>query len=871
MTVKSTVWPILKSYPQSHLSHVAMPVGGIGTGTISIGGRGNLRDWEICNRSAKGFDLVQGRQAGCFFALWTKDSSGKTVTRALEGIIGSDQYDGKGHGAWAVNASLPRFRKCEFHAAYPLAQVVMSDPDVPLHVRLETFNPLIPADVDSSGIPVMVLRYVLTNPSSKPVAASVCGSLPNFIGADGRATSNKQFEGFDSYDSQARENRNVFRKDSKLQGLYMYSDGLEKTASQWGSLALATTARGQVTWREAWGKLDWGNSLLDFWDDFSSDGKLDARPADGQQDPRASLAVSVQVPPKASKSVTFIIAWHFPNRNGWAKLPDAGTAATDSAAPQNPIAEEVGNYYCTQYADAWDVAVRTAGDLPRLESKTVEFVQAFCRSDLPDVVKEAALFNLSTLRTETCFRTADGRFFGWEGCHDLGGCCHGSCTHVWNYEHTTAFVFGQLAKSMRDTDFNCATSDTGMMSFRVGLPVLSQGREWKGAAADGQMGTLMRLYREWQLSGDDEFLKKCWPSARKSMEFCWLEHGWDGDCDGVMEGSQHNTMDVEYFGPNPEVGFWYLGALRAVEEMARHVGEESFAKKCQALIVRGSQWMDSNLFNGEYYEQRIVPPGDESAINPALRWNLGPRDLRNPTLQIGAGCLADQLVGQTMAHVLGLGDLADRQHLKKTLQSLMKYNFRSSMFGHFNHMRTYTLNEEGGMLVCTYPRGQRPQFPFPYANEVWSGFEYAVATELIYAGRLADALKIVKTVRARHDGRKRSPFDEPECGHHYVRPMAAWGTLLAITGFRYSAVTGHIVFNLPVKNSTTWFWSTGYAWGTVVIRKKTGGLAEVTLSVLGGTVKLKTVELATFGKVDLGSERIIGSHNPLRLKILRQI
>lgn len=870
MTAKTSVWPILKSYPQSHLAHIAMPVGGIGTGTISIGGRGNLRDWEICNRPAKGFDLVQGRQAGCFFALWTKDASGKTVTRALEGIIPPEQYDGKGHGTEIVSAMLPRFRKCEFHAAYPLGQVVMSDPDVPLYVRLETFNPLIPADEAASGIPVIVLRYVLENRSSKPVTASVCGSLPNFIGADGRQTPNKQFEGYESYDRQARENRNVFRKDSKVQGLYMYSEGLEKTAPQWGSLALTTTAKGKVTYREAWGKLDWGNRLLDFWDDFSSDGKLDARQREDQQDPRGSLAVPVQVPPKSSRSVTFMITWHFPNRSGWAKLPDSPKVA-NGAATAKPIAEEVGNYYCTQYADAWEVAMRTARELPQLEAKTVEFVGAFCGSDLPEVVKEAALFNLSTLRTETCFRAADGRFFGWEGCHDLGGCCHGSCTHVWNYEQTTAFVFGQLAKSMRDTDFNLTTADTGRMSFRVGLPVLGNAREHKGAAADGQMGTLMRLYREWQLSGDDEFLKKCWPSARKSLEFCWIEHGWDGDQDGVMEGSQHNTMDVEYFGPNPEVGFWYLGALRAMEEMAGYLREESLARKCHDLFVRGSQWMDANLFNGEYYEQHILPPGDTSAIHPDLMWNIGVRDLHNPIHQIGAGCLADQLVGQTMAHVLGLGNLADPEHLKKTLQSLMKYNFKSSLFGHFNHLRTYALNEEGGMLVCTYPRGKRPQFPFPYCHEVWSGFEYAAATELIYAGRIGEAVKIVKTVRARHDGRKRSPFDEPECGHHYVRPMAAWGTLLALTGFHYSGVTGTIAFMLPAKSAVTWFWSTGYAWGTVVIKKKTGGAAEVTLSVSGGTLRVKTVELNTFGKTDLGRERIIGPQNPLRLKILRQV
>ena len=298
----------------------------------------------------------------------------------------------------------------------------------------------------------------------------------------------------------------------------------------------------------------------------------------------------------------------------------------------------MGNYYTTRFADAWDAAQKIAADLPALEAETVDFVRAFCQSDLPDVVKEAALYNVSTLRSQTVFRTPDGRLFGWEGCNDNAGCCNGSCTHVWNYEVTTAFLFGDLSRTMREVELLYATvPETGHMSFRTNLP-LSLGTTAGLAAADGQMGCLMKLYRDWKLCGDDGWLRLLWPRAKKTLEFCWIPGGWDADKDGVMEGCQHNTMDVEYYGPNPQMGAWYLGALRACEEMARHLGESEFAGECRRLFESGRHFMDTTLFNGDYYEHHIVPPRNALAIAPGLRHgSMGARDLAHPELQLGAG------------------------------------------------------------------------------------------------------------------------------------------------------------------------------------------------------------------------------------------
>ena len=193
---------------------------------------------------------------------------------------------------------------------------------------------------------------------------------------------------------------------------------------------------------------------------------------------------------------------------------------------------------------------------------------------------------------------------------------------MWNYENAIAFLYGDLAKNMRDTEFGLATDNTGLMTFRVSLPVENI-RKFGKVAADGQMGCIIKMYRDWQLSGDNEFLRKHYPNVKKALSYSWIKGGWDGNQDGVMEGVQHNTMDVEYYGPNPQMTIWYLGALRAMEEMAVYMKDKEMAQKCRKLFLNGSRWTDENLFNGEYYIHKIIVPDKASIPKEQLvEWAL---------------------------------------------------------------------------------------------------------------------------------------------------------------------------------------------------------------------------------------------------------
>lgn len=160
----------------------------------------------------------------------------------------------------------------------------------------------------------------------------------------------------------------------------------------------------------------------------------------------------------------------------------------------------------------------------------------------------------------------------------------------------------------------------------------------------------------------------------------------------------------------------------------------------------------------------------------------------------------------------------------------MKYNYLSDFSRHFNNMRSYVLGKESGLLMASWPKG-RLEVPFPYFAEAMTGFEYCAAVGMLYEGQKEDALKCISAIRARFDGAKRNPFNEPECGHHYARSMASWAAVLALSDFHYSGVDKRMSFT---SEPGTYFWSNGYAWGTCKIESD----GQVVLSVLKGSLNL---------------------------------
>lgn len=808
-------WPTLISYDSDHLDRISLPLGGIGTGTIGLGGRGDLRDFELGNRPGKGF-----RPGIAFLAVRVQRDGARPLARVLEGPLSEGDFQGMS-GSPAPNHGLPRFPRARFDAAYPLGQVHLEDPALP-PVTVAGFNPLVPGDVDASSWPIVELQVVITNTFDSPIVASVAGVMQNFIGANGT-------------DDVLGANQNEVKSSDELVGVLMSAPELDPKAEAQGEffMGMVRTAGETVSTRTGWAEESWawGDALLDFWDDFLHDGELDERTTTSPR-PTASVATSMSIDPGQEGVFRLLLTWSFPNRRAW--KDDEGFH--DARAYGDEV---VRNYYSIVHPDPWRTALDALDALPSLEKSTVAAITAIVDSTAPRSIREAALFNISTLRSPTVFRTDDGRFYGWEGVMDRSGVCFGTCNHVWGYEFATSYWFSDLAWSFRNTQYTLATHDNGLMSFRVGMPT-SRSKEFSLAAADGQMATLVHLFHDWKLSGDLERLRELWPAARRSLEFAWISGGWDADHDGVMEGCQHNTMDVEYYGPNPQMGGWYLAALRACAEMARALGELEFAATCEGLFVAGSRWIDENLFTGTHYSQEIRPVGTDGLIADGLRHpTMGSSSLDDPDLQLGNGVLVDQLVGQYASKIAGLGEILDPTNVRTTLQTIFDRNFKRDFHDHFNRMRSFVLADETGLLMCTYEEGQRPQRPFPYYTEVMTGFEYTAAVGMIQEGHRENAVSVIDAIRSRFNGRRRNPFDEIECGHHYARAMTSWSAFVAWNRFDYDGRTATFSLGLDEPTGQT-FWSTGSAWGnwSQVVE---GDSVNATLTVLGGDIAIREV------------------------------
>ena len=781
------------------LREIAFPLGGIGTGTVSLGGFGNLRDWEIFNRPNKGgllpFTFAAIRLAGGGLA--------RPLVRVLErrplppfsGASGVPRETGLG---------LPRFREAVFTGAYPFARIRFEQPRLPVEVSLDASNPMIPLETDDSGLPVAVLTYTITSRAAADLEAAVAFSIMNPAGYDGVTKLSGRHAPFFG------QNLNTFRRQGDTAGILMTSSKYPADSPRYGSVALLTNTA-DCSYRLTWEHGEWWDEFQKWWDEYLTSGRLLSQPAPPSEDGTteyATLAAHFTLKPGEVKRVRFVLAWHFPNTEIYWTREKGGAFR---------------NHYGARWPSAWEPAAYTLENLHSLEERSAKYRNTLYASTLPPSVIDAVSSQASIVRTNTVMVMEGKRTLAFEGCNDNSGCCPMNCTHVYNYEQTMAHLFPELERSMRETDFLVNMKPDGSMGFRTAVP-LRPGGTMPFPAADGQMGCVMKVYREWLSGGGDDWLRKVWPEVKRALEFAWVK--WDADRDGVMEGEQHNTYDIEFYGPNSMMGALYLGALAAAARIARHLGEAATADRYDALWKAGAARLDQLLWNGEYYVQRI----DEKPPK-AVKY------------QYGEGCLSDQLLGQWFAEVVNLGKLLPHEHIRSALSAIYRYNFRQDFSDFANAQRIYALNDERGLLLCSWPRGKRPALPFVYSDEVWTGIEYQVAAHLIYEDMVKEGVAIVDAVRDRYDGARRNPWNEIECGHHYARAMSSWSLLTALSGFSYSAPEKMLRFRPRVNESNfRCLFSAGTAWGSYTQRRKELALdAEITVE--GGSLELAQIRV----------------------------
>jgi non-lysosomal glucosylceramidase len=834
------------TYTGENLKSICFPIGGIASGNITLGGRGNIAEMEIFNRPSK------GKQPCMFNMLWVKQKDKNAILKIVEREIFPPFTSGFGLSQEQF-PGFSRFKEVDFTGEYPFANLQFKDDEVPLKVELEAYNPFIPLDVDNSSIPGAIFNWKIENTSNQELEFSMAFNLKNPI----KTRNAKGVEG-------TTDNRNEYFETNGIRGIKYSSARANKDSVDYGNMSLSTSDT-DVQVQTHWFDGGWWDAYHILTDDISDDGNIkDVSDTFIKNDKEndftmfSTLLVHATLKPGESKVIPLYLTWYFPNRR---------TNETGDPGMKSFIYK---NYYSTKFNSSVDAATYLDANKEYLHKSTSKFHDLLFSSSFPPYVLDALSSQTSSLKTNLVIHDSEDHFYGDEGLGDNSGCCFGSCTHVWNYEQTLAFLFPSLERSMRETAFKYDTRENGYQTFRTIFP--PQNELWHfHPAADGQMGNIVRVYREWKISGDNDWLKMLWPHVKLALEFAWKGVGdvkgkyawmkeqqslpWDANKDGVMEGVQHNTYDIEFYGPNTMTGALYLAALKACAEMATALNEPEKAKEYMEVYKSGAKYCDSELWNGKYYFQKVnvvkgaKVPGNlispQTCLKNCVCNNVDKKSGLDendtfPKYQYGEGCLADQLLGQFLAHVSGLGYILDKQHVDSAMLSVFNINFVHSFTSFNNVQRVYALNNEAGLLLCNWPdRNQRPDLPFPYSDEVWTGIEYQVAASLIYSGHIDEGLQIVKATRDRYAGNNRNPWDEIECGHHYARAMSSWALLLSLSGFHYDGVNQSIGFNPQInKDDFQTFWSCGSGWGSFSSNKGT-----CKLNLAFGSLKLKEFHL----------------------------
>lgn len=814
-----------------YLEAISFPLGGIGTGSIGLGGDGRLIDWEIFNRPSKG--SINGYTHFAIRAI--KD--GNIISAVLNGDISKDymgqyqksKFTGYGFGPNCRKmCGFPHFEHVEFDGEFPVANINFKDKRFPADIRMTAFNPFIPRDSKNSSIPAAFFEYEVENTEECDIKYQIAFSVANpFL-----------------------KSKNIYKQKDSFHFITMYNGSVEKDNINYGDLSVATDCD-TVYYQSYWYRGSWQDGIVSFWNDFSSELNFKERiyNAEGDYD-TCTLLAEINVLPHEKKKVRFLLTWNIPNNyNYWCQLES------------EEIRKPWKNYYATLFQDSVDTAIYSLKNWNELYGRTLLFKNALYQTTLPEHIIDAAASNLSVLKSPTVLRLEDGSFYGWEGVHENEGSCEGTCQHVWNYAYAMCFLFPELERSIRDMEFKYSTDENGRMGFRIMLPVGRQMTDFR-ACLDGQMGAVIKCYREWKISGDNTWLKENWENIKRVLEYAWSEQNpdaWDLDKDGVLEGRQHHTLDMELFGPSSWLEGMYLAALKAATEMAEFLHDDK-AKEYKELYYKGYDWTKKNLFNGKYFIQKI-DISDKSVTDrfeaSDLYWN---EEVKQIKYQISGGSSIDQMLAQWHADIIGLGDIFDKSQVDTALAEMMKNNFKSSMREFTNPWRIYSVNDEAGSIICTYPqKTEKPNIPIPYCEETMTGFEYSFAGLLLSRGKVVDGLKVVKSVRDRFDGNKRNPWNEFECGSNYARSMSSYALIPILSGFEFDMPNNHIGFNPCNSKEFKCIWSLADAWGVFEINNN---IAKI--NVYEGELSLKSIGLKFCDNIS--SLNIDGKHLPFQIE-----
>jgi uncharacterized protein (DUF608 family) len=804
---------------KNELQYIGMPAGGLHTGTMYLGGDGRLWLYGIYNDDREGVDPktaswnngtkeipVISRDGANYVEPTLADNK-----RVLEqGFAVKINYRDK---EIIKELSEANFDEIKFEATYPVATIHYVDENLPINITVRAGAIFIPLDADNSALPATVFSINIENKTDEQITVAVSGWLENgankLTAADGDGMKNNTPIIQDNCCS-------IFSSfNAERPGAIQQRDAGSNCISFVGSNAITNTSARPYPVNA----------------DFFNQKNEDVSNGAPSEKLIGSITTTQAVKAKKNVEVNYVISWHFdhPLSKRLDKLPET----------------KGSYYYGKRFKNALDVATYIAQNFEQLHSQTLLWQQTYYDSTLPHWFLERALANIGTLATANTYRFADDRFWGWEGINS----CEGTCTHVWQYAQAMARIFPSLERDTRQrTDLGIAMQNDGGIIFRAEYETRP--------AIDGQAGTILRIYREHQMSSDNSFLSNNWDKIKKAVSFILAQ---DKNGDGMTDSPMENTLDAVWEGEIAWIVGLCIAAAKAAQQMAEEMNDVAFVTICSDYVEKGNENIAAKLFNGEYFIHR------PDAV-------LGRKKLGSYNT-----CHIDQVYGQSWAWQVGLGRLWDEEKTLSALGSLWKYNFAPDVGPYIKtHTggRPYALSGEAGLVMNTNPHnepkpyGENITWQLGYFHECMTGFEHQVASHMMAEGMIDEALIITRAIHDRYHAAKRNPFNEIECSDHYARAMASYGTFITACGFEYHGPKGYLRF-APKWNKENFKapFTSAEGWGTYSQHIKNGKQLHL-LTVKYGRLQLRTISVESnmLNKTNSGSVTINGEQLPALYK-----
>ena len=664
-------WPILNHYSGDKLQDIGFPLGGIGTGAVSLGGRAELRDFEIFNTPAKGFNPPY-----CFFALRCEAAGREPVDARAGGRAAAALWRclWRAHTAGRPAAHARGAAGCRLSlgALYP-----EPIPTCRWTIALEAFNPLVPLDVEAPACRWPCCATCCINPTNAPVGDSVAGSLYNCIGSRERLLRPGPTISPGGLGRLLGGNENCGDRAAPSMAA---AGGPADALRRWWRRARRRTARmalvllGQgATYAAHLGPTQLEPAHPGFLGRLQR-GRAAGGPGRGRAEPRgpgADRLLGERAGTRAGRDgpphLPAVLAFPAPHGRGlrlgtrWPRMA-AGWATTMPLATRTP-----GTWLCRWLRAwrSWRRHVRFA-DAPGLHQPASGGEGGGAEQRLhpahPDLLphRRRGLLRLrGLLRRRPAAATAPAPTCGTTSRPPPSS--------------------SPAGRSMRDARVPQRHRPSGLKSSAPSCR--SAPARWRQAAADGQMGVVMKLYREWQLRGDDDWLRAALAhvQARAGVR---LGAGRLGRRPGRRDGgrpAQHLRRRV--LRPEPADRRLVPGRAARRRGDGPRRGRRGSPPRCRELWAQGSPGSMRTCSTASTTSSRSHARS-WARPSPGLRIGMGETILADPTFQLGAGCLVDQLVGQYMAHVPGWATCSTRRMCAQALASLYRYNFKPDLHAH---------------------------------------------------------------------------------------------------------------------------------------------------------------------------------------------